>query len=123
MDQHLLSIVLLTPLAGLAILLLIPSGSKNLIRLWANLAGLAGFAVSLPLVFRFRANVPGFQFEEKASWIPSLGVNYHLGIDGISLLLIMLTTVVGFLAILSSWNALQDRVKEYYAMFLLLQTG
>src|SRR5512138_1505162 len=123
MDQHLLSIVLLTPLAGLAVLMFIPSGSKNLIRIWANLAALAGFAVSLPLVFRFRANVPGFQFEEKASWIPSLGVNYHLGIDGISLLLIMLTTVVGFLAILSSWNAIQDRVKEYYAMFLLLQTG
>ncbi len=123
MDQHLLSIVLLTPLAGLAVLLLIPSGAKTLIRLWANLAGLAGLVVSIPLVTRFHSAAPGFQFEEKASWIPSLGVNYHLGLDGISLLLVMLTTLMGFLAILSSWTAIQDRVKEYYAMFLLLQVG
>ena len=123
MDQHLLSIVLLTPLAGLAVLLLLPAKSKGLIRIWANLAGLAGFLVSLPLVQRFRTDVSGFQFEEKADWIPSLGAHYHLGMDGISLLLVMLTTLMGFLAILSSWNSIQDRVKEYYAMFLILQTG
>ena len=123
MDQHLLSIVLLTPLAGLAVLLLIPSGNKGLIKLWANLAGLAGFVVSIPLVTRFRTGAPGFQFEEKLDWIPSLGAHYHLGMDGISLLLVMLTTLMGFLAILSSWNAVNDRVKGYYAMFLLLQTG
>src|SRR5512142_1281427 len=123
MDQHLLSIVLLTPLAGLAVLLLIPSNSKNLIRLWANLAGIAGFLVSLPLVTRFRTEAPGFQFEEKFDWIPSLGAHYHLGMDGISLLLVMLTTLMGCVAMLCSWSAVQDRVKEYYAMFLLLQTG
>ena len=60
MDQHLLSIVLLTPLGGLLVLLLLP-GNKNLIRIWANLAALAGFAVSLPLVFRFQTGLPGFQ--------------------------------------------------------------
>jgi NADH-quinone oxidoreductase subunit M len=123
MDQHLLSIVLLTPLAGLLVLLFLPKQNANLIRVWANLVGLAGFAVSIPLVTSFRADTPGFQFEERADWIPSLGAHYHLGLDGISLLLVMLTTVVGFIAILSSWNAIQDRVKEYYAMFLLLQTG
>jgi NADH-quinone oxidoreductase subunit M len=123
MDQHLLSIVLLTPLAGLAVLLLIPGKSKGLIRVWANLVGLAGFLVSLPLVHRFSTDVSGFQFEERADWIPSLGAHYHLGMDGISLLLVMLTTLMGFLAILSSWNSVQDHVKEYYAMFLILQTG
>jgi len=123
MDQHLLSIVLLTPLAGLAVLLFLPSGNKNLIRVWANLASLAGFFVSLPLVFRFQTGLAGFQFEEKADWIPSLGAHYHIGIDGISLLLVMLTTLMGFIATLCSWSAVQDRVKEYYAMFLLLQTG
>jgi len=123
MDQHLLSIVLLTPMAGLLVLLFIPSKSKDLIRIWANLAGLAGFLVSLPLVSRFQTGVAGFQFEERADWIPTLGAHYHLGMDGISLLLVMLTTLMGFLSILSSWNAVQDRTKEYYAMFLLLQTG
>src|SRR5450759_1429752 len=123
MDQHLLSIILLTPLAGLAVLLFIPGKSKDLIRLWANLVGLAGFLISLPLVSRFQLNHPGYQFEERAVWIPTLGANYHIGIDGISLLLIMLTTLMGFIAILASWNGIQDRVKEYYAMFLILQTG
>src|SRR5215472_6334201 len=123
MDQHLLSIILFTPLAGLAILLFLPGKSKDLIRVWANLVGFAGFLISLPLVSRFRTGTPGFQFEERTDWIPTLGAHYHLGIDGISLLLIMLTTLMGFIAILCSWSAIQDRVKEYYAMFLLLQAG
>jgi len=123
MDQHLLSIVLLTPLAGLAVLLFIPGKHKDVIRVWANLAGFAGFLISLPLVSRFATGRAGFQFEEKADWIPSLGVHYHIGIDGISLLLLMLTTLMGFLSILCSWSAVQERVKEYYAMFLLLQAG
>jgi NADH-quinone oxidoreductase subunit M len=123
MDQNLLSIVLFAPLAGFFVLLLIPGSQKNLIRVWANLVGFAGFLLSLPLVSRFDKSAPGFQFAERVDWIPSLGVKFSIGIDGISLLLVMLTTLVGFLAILSSWNAIEDRVKEYYAMFLLLQTG
>src|SRR5215469_17262586 len=123
MQQHLLSFVLFAPLAAFAVLLLIPGSQKNLIKLWANVASFAGFLISLPLVSRFDKNVPGFQMVESADWIPSIGAKYLIGIDGISLLLIMLTTLVGFLAILSSWNGIEDRVKEYYAMFLLLQTG
>src|SRR5215468_9966026 len=123
MEQHLLTYILLTPLAGLAVLLFIPGTSKGVIRIWANLVGIAGFAVSLPLLLSFRKDTPGFQFEERADWIPTLGAHYHIGIDGISLLLVMLSTLMGFIAVLCSWNAIQDRVKEYYAMFLLLQTG
>ncbi len=123
MQERLLSIVLFTPLAGMLVLLLLPGSRKNLIRVWANLAALAGFLASLALVFRFDKNAPGFQMVERADWIPSLGVKYALGIDGISLLLVMLTALIGWLAILSSWSAVQDRVKEYYAMFLLQQTG
>src|SRR5580704_17517859 len=123
MDQHLLSIVLLTPLAGLAILLLIPARSKDVIRVWANFVALVGFLISLPLVKRFQNGAAGFQFEERADWIPSLGARYHIGIDGLSLLLVMLTMLMGFIAVLCSWSAIQDRVKEYYAMFMILQTG
>ncbi|MFB3778337.1 MAG: NuoM family protein, partial [Bryobacteraceae bacterium] len=123
MNEHLLSIVLFTPLAGMLVLLLLPASNKNLIRIWANLAALAGFLVSLPLVWRYDKSAGGFQMVERVDWIPSLGVKYMLGIDGISLLLVMLTTLVGFLAILSSWSAVQDRLKEYYAMFLLQQVG
>src|ERR1039457_5716106 len=85
MDQHLLSIVLFTPLAGLAILLLIPGKSKDLIRIWANLVGFGAFLFSLRLVKLFQVGAPGFQFEERVDWIPSLGAHYHIGMDGISL--------------------------------------
>jgi len=123
MTEHLLSTVLFIPLAGLAVLLLIPAGQRNAIRIWANLVSFVGFLISLQLVSHFDKDAPGFQYVERADWIPSLGAQYLVGIDGISLLLIMLTTLMGFLSILYSWSSIQDRVKEYYAMFLLLQTG
>jgi len=123
MDQHLLSIILFAPLAGMLVLLLIPSSSKTAIKLWANLVGFACFLVSLPLATRFDKSIAGYQMVERADWIPSLGAKYMVGVDGISLLLVMLTTVISFLSILSSWNAIEDRLKEYYAMFLLLETG
>jgi NADH-quinone oxidoreductase subunit M len=120
--DHILSIVLFTPLAGMAVLLFLPASKPRLIKLWANIASFVGFLVSLPLVFRFD-HTKDFQFVEKAAWIPSIGASYHIGIDGFGLLLVMLTTVLGFLSILSSWRAIQERLKEYYAYFLLLQTA
>src|SRR4051812_13140628 len=120
--DHILSIVLFTPLAGLLVLLFIPSSNARAIKLWANAAALIGFLVSLPLAYQFDRS-KDFQFVERASWIPTLGASYHLGIDGIGLLLVMLTTAIGVIAILSSWNAIHDRLKEYYAFFLILQTG
>src|SRR6185369_1785381 len=120
--DHILSIVLFTPLAGLLLLLFIPSSNAGAIKLWANVVALIGFLVSLPLASRFD---PGkdYQFQEKAAWIPTIGATYHIGIDRLGLLLVMLTTIIGVIAILSSWNAIHDRLKEYYAFFLLLQTG
>ncbi|MCX6634635.1 MAG: NADH-quinone oxidoreductase subunit M [Acidobacteria bacterium] len=123
MNEHLLSIVLFTPLAGLLVLLFLPASNKNVIRVWANFTALAGFLVSLPLVFRFDKSNGGFQYLERFDWIPTLGVKYAVGIDGISLLLVMLTTLTGVIAILSSWSSIDEHVKEYYAMFLLQQTG
>ena len=120
--DHILSIVLFTPLVGLLVLMCIPSSNARAIKLCANVAAFVGFLVSLPLVFQFDSN-KDYQFVEKANWIPSLGAQYHIGIDGIGLLLVMLTTLIGFLAILSSWNSISDRLKEYYAFFLVLQTG
>ena len=120
--DHILSIVLFTPLAGLVILLFIPASNPRAVKLWANAVALLGFLVSLPLVFLFD-RTKDFQFVERAPWIPTLGASYHIGIDGLSLLLVMLTTLVGFIAILSSWNSVTDRLKEYYAFFLLLQTA
>jgi NADH-quinone oxidoreductase subunit M len=123
--DHILSIVLFIPVVAMIPLLLIPGEKKDAIRWWANVAMFLDFVASLPLVFWFAREAPDqqFKFVEQHVWIPSIGAHYFLGIDGISFLLIMLTTVLGFLSTLSSWASIQDRVKEYYAMFLLLQTG
>src|SRR5208282_6216781 len=127
MYNHILSIILFTPLLGAVVLLFIPGAQKNAIRWVANIFGVLGFVVSLPLVDWFweLKDRPGFKFQEGApdTWIPTIGAGYYLGIDGISFLLIMLTTFLGAIAILSSWTAIEDRVKEYYAWFLVLQTG
>jgi NADH-quinone oxidoreductase subunit M len=128
MQNHILSIILFTPLVGAIILLFVPKENKDAIRWIANLFALAGFLISLPLVPMFwaqRFDGQAFKFIEGApsNWIPTIGAGYLLGIDGISFLLIMLTTLLGWISILSSWAAIENRVKEYYVWFLVLQTG
>ena len=127
MQNHILSIILFTPLVGALVLLFVPKENKDAVRWIANLFALGGFLVSLPLVPWFWAQrfEPGFKFIEGTpnNWIPSIGAGYVIGIDGISFLLIMLTTLLGWISILSSWTAIENRVKEYYVWFLILQTG
>ena len=127
MQTHILSIILFTPLVGALLLLFVPKENKDAIRWIANIFALGGFLISLPLVpwFWEQRFEPGFKFVEGAAnnWIPSIGAGYVLGIDGISFLLIMLTTLLGWISILSSWTAIENRVKEYYIWFLVLQTG
>ena len=119
----LLSLILFTPLAGALVLLFINKRSENLIRWIANVTAAAGFLVSLPLWFWYDRQNPGWQFVERLEWIPSIGAQYFLGVDGFSVLLILLTTMMGLIAVLSSWTAITTRVKEYYVFLLVLQTG
>jgi len=121
--EHILSVVLFTPAVGGLLMLFIPREQENTHRVLGNLFGLVGFFVSLPLVWWFKPDQPGFQLVEHGEWIPSIGAGYTLGIDGISLLLTLLTTALGAISILSSWSAIQTRVKEYYILFLFLQAG
>src|SRR4051812_48956815 len=130
MQNHILSIILFTPLVGALLLLFVPKENKDAIRWIANIFALGGFLISLPLVPLFWEKVQSgdaaqFKFIEGTAnnWIPSIGAGYVLGIDGISFLLIMLTTLLGWISILSSWTAIENRVKEYYVWFLVLQTG
>src|SRR6267378_2717296 len=122
-SSHLLSVILFTPLVGALFLLFIPRESQILHRLVGNLFGALGFLVSLPLMLHFPSGSSGYEFKESADWIPSIGAKYSLGADGISMLLVMLTTLLGMIAITSSWSAIQQRTKEYYILLLLLQTG
>src|SRR5437762_4485665 len=123
--DHLLSVITFTPLVGAALLLIVPSFKRNddAVRWVANIFGVLGFLVSLPLWFRFDRHAASFQLLEKKPWIPTIGVQYLLGVDGISTLLILLTTLLGAIAILSSWKAIHDRVRQYYVFLLLLQVG
>src|SRR5579862_6535498 len=127
MYNHILSIILFTPLLGALVLLFVPKENKDAVRWIANIFALAGLLVSIPLVpwFWEQRFAAGFKFIEGApnNWIPTIGAGYFLGIDGISFLLIMLTTLLGWISILSSWTAIENRVKEYYVWFLILQTG
>jgi len=123
--NHLLSVITFTPLVGAVLLMAIPAfkRSDDAVRWVANIFGTLGFLVSLPLWFKFDRAAAGFQFIEKSPWIPTIGVSYHFGVDGISTLLILLTTLLGEIAILSSWTAIHDRVRQYYVFLLLLQVG
>src|SRR5579863_356680 len=122
-DNHLLSVIMLTPLLGALVLFLAPRDSQTLHKVLGNFFGLLGLVISLPLLWRFQTGTPGYQFRETMDWIPTIGAHYSLGIDGISFLLVMLTTLLGAISILSSWAAIKIRTKEYYILFLLLQTG
>jgi NADH-quinone oxidoreductase subunit M len=121
--SHYLSLILYTPLAGALVLLFVNKQNANAIRWIANVFALAGFLVSVPLWFWYDPANPSFQFVERVPWIPSVGAEYFLGVDGFATLLILLTTMMGFIAVLSSWTAITERVKEYYIFLLMLQTG
>ena len=119
----LLSLIMFTPLAGVVVLLFIHKHSEDLIRWIANLTVGLGFLVSLPLWFWYDMGDSRWQFFERHEWIPSIGAEYFLAVDGFSALLILLTTLMGVIAVLSSWTAITVRVKEYYIFLLALQTG
>jgi len=120
--SHLLSILILLPALASLGMLLIPADRKPVIKIWALGASLLNLALGLGLWFGFQPEA-GFQFAEKASWLPSLGINYHVGVDGLSLLIAMLTLVLTPVAILASWNRIQHKLRGYYACMLLLASG
>lgn len=120
---HILSLVTWLPAAGGLALLFFRKEKTDAIRLFANVWAFVCFLVSLPLLFAFDRSKPGFQFIEDHSWIPSIGVRYQMGIDGMALVLIILTTLLGSIATLCSWDYIKQRKKEYYLFLLFLQTG
>ena len=122
-DLPILSLIAYVPLVGAAILLFLDGRRPVLVRRFATAVVGVDFLLSLPLWFAFDRQGPLFQFVEDVPWIEAIGVRYQFGIDGIALLLVLLTTLLGVLAFLSSWDAIREREKEYYAFMLLLQTG
>ena len=119
----LLSLVTFLPAAAGLALLFVPRRAVGLLRSLSLAVTVLTFACSLRLYFGFDADAIGYQFEENRQWMPTLGVAYHVGIDGISLLLVLLTTFLTPLALVSAWGSIEDRFKEFTATMLLLETG
>ncbi len=120
-----LSLITFLPLVGVFFCLIV-NGPKEAVdrncRSAALLTSVVTFLISLLLWARFDATKAGFQFEEKLDWVPALNIGYHMGIDGISLFFVLLSTLLTPICILSSWDAVQVRVKEYMIAFLVLET-
>jgi NADH-quinone oxidoreductase subunit M len=121
-SSHLLTLILFTPTLAALLLVLLPKDEVKLIRWVALLASLISLALALLAWARFDIAGQGFQFEEQFVWYPAINSTFHVGIDGISLTMVLLTTLLTPLAILASFGIL-DRVKAYMALFLLLETG
>lgn len=121
-DHNILTWILLLPAVGAVLLTLLPSRGK-LIQSWALLVSLATFALTLHLPAHFQAAHTGFQFEVNRLWIVAPPIHYHLGIDGLSMWLVVLTGFLAPIGVLASWRAIDVRVKEFYFLFLLQQTA
>jgi len=121
-STHLLSLILFLPALAGVIMLFFPSNEVKLFRWFALGASLIPFVLSLILWTRFRADQPGFQFEETYAWYTALGSSLHLGVDGLSLTMVLLTTLLTPLAILASFSV-TDKVKAYMILFLFLEMG
>ncbi len=121
-NSNILTIVTFTPALGALLLLFFPRSRAKTARNFALIISILAFLFSLHLVAHFDSNASGFQYRTDRAWIPSFGIGYQLGIDGISLFLVLLTTLLTPLAILAS-TRIRDRVKEYFLFMLLLETG
>jgi NADH-quinone oxidoreductase subunit M len=113
-------VLLVLPVAGAAVVATI---GRDRAKEWAFAIALLEFLVSLPLWFAFNAGAPGMQFTADLAWIPQWGIHYRVGVDGISVLLVLLTTALAPIAILGAFQYIKERRPAFYAMMLLLQTG
>ena len=119
----LLTIITFLPMIGVLFLLMIRGDEQSVARNARHVAlWVSGFTfiISLALVFGFDSTSTGYQFEENRAWLPAAGISYHLGVDGISMPFILLSTLLSPLAILASWKAITHRVREYMIAFLVL---
>lgn len=123
MIDHILSLITFFPLFGVLLILLTSKRNAEAIRQVAFFTSVITFGLSLYPVIRFDRSTYLMQFTESAPWIPSWGVHYSVGVDGISLLLVFLTTLLSMIAVLSSWTSITERVKEYMIALLVLETA
>jgi NADH-quinone oxidoreductase subunit M len=122
MNDALLTALVFLPVAGAILVALVPREQVNAQKILGLGLSTVVFGLSLVLVRDFQPQ-PGLQFEVTRSWLPSLGISYHVGVDGISLWLVILTTFLTPIALLGSWSSITDRVREFNVFMLLLEAG
>jgi len=121
-NYPILTIVTFLPLFGAILLLFVNGEKQERIKRIALAIAIIDFIISLPLFILFKLDTSEFQFVQNVPWIKEFGISYHVGIDGISLFLFLLTSFLSLICILASWN-IKDRIKEYMIAMLILQTG
>ena len=122
LDSAILTLVTFIPLAGGLLLLLVPRRDRD-IRLFSLVITLLAFVLSLHLPVHFHRAQPGFQYEIDRQWISSPNIHYHMGVDGFSVWLVVLTTFLTPLCVLISWKSIHERVKEFFIILLILETA
>ena len=122
MQFPILTVIVFTPLAVGLVILLVPAERKSVVRWLALAAGAIDLTLATIAYFSYDMSVGGYQFVQKFTWIPALGVSYHVGVDGMSMPLVLLTGVVIFTGVLISWG-IDDRPREFFAFLFVLATG
>jgi NADH-quinone oxidoreductase subunit M len=122
-ETHLLSLILFIPLAGAVAVALVRDDAEKLIKTLGIVFSTASFALSVWLFVAFDGANPNMQFVEKYDWIPSLNVSYHLGIDGMALLLVVLTAFLTPISLLASWESIEKKLKGFVVSMLVLEVG
>jgi NADH-quinone oxidoreductase subunit M len=122
LDNSMLTLVTFIPSAGALLLLLVPRRDRD-IRLFALVVSLLDFVLSLHLPVHFQRGQTAFQYEVNSQWISNPNIHYHMGIDGVSMWLVVLTTFLTPLCVLISWKSIHERVKEFFILLLVLQTA
>src|SRR5499425_879429 len=120
--EHVLSYMTFIPLAGMVVVMLLPSNSHNLIRWVAAAFTVPPLLMAIWLVAHFDTSQAGFHFNEQWAWIPAYNIQYSVGVDGLSISMVLLTALLSFICIFASWG-IEKAVKGYFALFLLLDTG
>src|SRR5437016_12625913 len=120
--EHVLSYMTFIPLAGMVVVLLLPNNSNNLIRWVAAAITVPPLVMAIWLFAHFDGSQAGFQFKEQVAWIPAYNIKYFVGVDGLSISMVLLTALLCFICIFASWG-IEKAVKGYFALFLLLDTG
>ena len=122
-DFPILSLITYLPLLGALVIFFWANASPNTTRQIALWASVASFVASLVMLASFDSNESGMQMTEHMTWLPSVGINYDMGVDGISVLLVVLTTLLSMIAVIWSFGPVQTRVREYFIALLLLEMG